>query len=196
VSSAFHQTWRQLTDIDAIRKSYREGVAAQGGGIVSIDVVVGAGLRMVETVFKFPQQPHGMTYVGALTLAFRDFSYVVRVNCQEIGTTGIRDAVVFGKVLDDQGPVTIIGGDNPRLVGWSQDPYDPHFSRGALRNRADDDAWDTQFPDHPLSRVRGTLRTVKDSVHVPDDIRTAAPFEGPVKSSWLGRLTGEWFRGG
>lgn len=43
------------------------------------------------------------------------------------------------------------------LEGWVQDPYDPRYRGVALRSIADNEEYDAQFPDHPLSRLRSTL---------------------------------------
>ena len=146
-----------LTDMPAIRDGYRTGVAAQGGGIVSVNPVTIGRLTAVETVFKYPQQPHGMTYAGAITLPFRDFSLVLRVICREIGMTGLRDSMVFAKMLSARSVTVVIEGA-PRIADWAKDPYDSTYAEGNLRNRSDDERWDVEFPDHPLSRVRTCLK--------------------------------------
>lgn len=177
-----------LADIAALRSGYRTSVAAQGGGIVSVDIVTIAGLAAVETVFKFRQQPNGMTYVGAITLPFQEFSLVVRVICQEMGITGLRDSAVLGRMLA-AGTVTVVTEGAPRMVDWAQDRYDSSFAEGSLRNRSDDEEWDVDFPDHPLSRVRGCLKTVRQTCRCAPDLKEAAPFGGPRPRSWWRRLT-------
>jgi len=172
-----------LADIVAIRNGYRDGVSAQGGGVVSVDTVTIAGLAAVETVFKYPQQPHGMTYVGAITLPFRQFSLVVRVMCAEIGTTGLRDSMILGKMIA-AGTVALVTDGTPRILGWARDPYDPAFAKGALRNSSDDETWDVEFRDHPVSRVRACLKRVRETCRVARDLDGAAAFEGPQTRSW------------
>jgi len=141
--------------IRALRGFYRDALGGSGG-IVEVEPTVVAGIRSAQAIFKIPQQPSGMTYLAAVTIPFRECSFVIKWQCPENGTTGMRDAVVFALVappLDDATGV-------PR--GWAQDPYDPSHRSAALRNRADDTEWDARFPTHPLSRVRGYLRTLGD----------------------------------
>jgi hypothetical protein len=178
-----------LADFAAIRRAYRENVAAHGGGIISLDAVTVAGLPGIVTVFKFPQQLFGMTYVGAITFPFREFSLVVRVICREVGVTGLRDTAVFAKLLA-AGTVAIATDGAPELANWAHDPYDPSFVEGSLRNRSDDEEWDVEFTDHPLSRVRRCLKMVCETCRVPAELQAAAPFEGPARRPWWRRLTG------
>ena len=44
-----------------------------------------------------------------------------------------------------------------RMLDWFADPYDPTLEYEVMRNRADDEEWDSQFPDHPLSRLRRNI---------------------------------------
>ena len=172
-----------LSDVDALREQYRHMVVKQNGAVVSVDRMDISGLPALKTVLKFQQEPHGMTYVGSYTFPFEDFSYVVRVICSEIGTTGIRDTVVAQKAggIAEEG----IAPD------WFQDPYDPSFEASVLRNRSDDEEWDLLFPDHPLSRVRATLRLVTDGCEIADELRQCRPFTGPRgakrRKSWWRR---------
>jgi hypothetical protein len=41
-----------------------------------------------------------MTYVGSLTIPFLDFSFVIKVQCEEKGATGIREAVLLDRRLE------------------------------------------------------------------------------------------------
>jgi hypothetical protein len=140
------------SDIEPIRVLYRRQLGASGG-IVQVDAVVVGGLPAITAIFKFPQSPTGMTYLGAITIPFRDCSFVVKWQCPEVGITGVRDAAVFELVAP---PVDEKSG---LPVGWFADPYEPSYQAPVLRNRADDVEWDARFPHHPLSRLRSYLRS-------------------------------------
>ena len=60
-----------------------------------------------------------------------------------------------------------------------QDPYDPSIRAPLQRNRAEEETYDSQFPDHPLSRVRSLLGHLRESLEIAPEIRTAAPFAYP-----------------
>ena len=50
------------------------------------------------------------------------------------------------------------------IEGLFADPYDPRYRGIILRSVADNEEYDDEFPDHPLSRLRSTLKTVRDSL--------------------------------
>jgi hypothetical protein len=73
----------------------------------------------------------------------------------EHGTTGVREAVVTAELM---------GAGRLSLADyrerWAGDPYDPGYAgvdRSVLRSLSDDESYDGQFPDHPLSRIRKVL---------------------------------------
>jgi hypothetical protein len=167
-----------VSDLRALREFYRSSHAAVGTVVIALDAVDVDGCRSVRLITKIPQQPSGMTYIGSLTIPFRDFSFVLKVEAREHGTTGIRDTLVANELMD-AGIVTIDveAGD---LRGWTQDPYDATLRDGPYPNLSESEAYDTRFPDHPLSRVRPLLRHLSQSVTVSDRVRTSPPFVYPV----------------
>jgi hypothetical protein len=160
-----------LSRIDRIRDGYRKLIAQSGGALVEVATDELDVLPALRTIFKFPQKPHGMSYIGAWTIPRRSFSFVVRVCCAEHGTTGVRDTLVAHKL------------DLPKSKDWFRDPYDSRFRAPVLRNRSDDSEWDGLFPQHPLSRVRASLRSVKDSINIAEEVRRSEPFVGPQEQS-------------
>jgi hypothetical protein len=46
----------------------------------------------------------------------------------------------------------------------ASDPYDSKYNATALHSVADGEQYDSVVPSHPLSKVRGTLRTVEKSM--------------------------------
>ena len=153
--------------IRALREIYRAALG-DGGGIVEVEPTLVADVRSVHAIFKIPQSPTGMTYLAAVTVPFRDCSFVIKWQCPEHGTTGLRDAAVFALVAP---PLDVATGEP---LGWAKDPYDPAHRAGVLRNRADDAEWDPHFPTHPLSRVRSYLRSLADvrlSARAPHEAR-------------------------
>lgn len=163
-----------LDDLAALRAAYRGKVEAAGLGVVEIETVQVAGCRAVRTISKAPQEPSGRTYLGAITLPFRDFSFVLKVQAAETGVTGVRDSIVFAK-LKAAGAVTL-GPDGAR--GWLADPYEPARTGPLIRNRSEDVEYDSSFPDHPLTRVRAVLAHIAATGWVSDAVRAASPFGG------------------
>ncbi|MBZ0233701.1 MAG: hypothetical protein K8M05_15345 [Deltaproteobacteria bacterium] len=160
-----------LDELDAIRRRYREQLALRGAAVISLDTTAVDGIPSLELVFKTAQEPSGMIYVGSLTIPFRDASYVLKVQCNEVGVTGTRDAIVMNGVLKE------VGGDLEQAMAvWTRDPHDPTFRAPLLRNQADDEAWDVDFPDHPLSRVRAHLRHLRATTRLSERAKARAPY--------------------
>lgn len=160
--------------VEELRDFHRPRVAENGGGIVSIDVYRARGLFLQETIYKFPGKPEGVTYAGALTIPFAQFSYVIKLQCPEGSPTGLRETAIAAEKLKAMGP-----GADPRSVlkGWAKDPYDPAFLGATLRNESEDEKYDARFPTHPLTRCRRMLLVVRDSVALNAALlKVAKPF--------------------
>lgn len=174
-----------LHSINDVRTFFRNRSVNQGLGMIEVETPQIDGCLALRTIFKSPQQRTGMTYVGSIILPFRDFSYVLKVQCMETGTTGIRESVVAAQMmasgqvkLQKSGP----GPQQLRIAGWMQDPYDPMTSAPLttsaplMWNLAEDKQYDAQFPDHPLSRLRSVLRQVQPSLRLAPEVKDATPF--------------------
>jgi hypothetical protein len=118
----------------ALRDFYAAALGASGGQVVETSVLAVGGCGAVRLIFKAPQQPSGMTYVGSVTIPFRDFSFVIKVQCEERGTTGMREAVLLDRRLRDGGIPDLSGG-RLELPGWQPDAEEH----------------DAEFPGHPLA---------------------------------------------
>lgn len=162
-----------LNDVSTLRDSYRRGVNQSGGGLVSVNVVRVQGLLGTRTIFKFPQQPSGIAYVASLTFPFRDFSFVIKLQCPENQPTGLREAVVFEQ-LRKTGEIAMDGAGNP--IGWSRDPYEPNLVAGTQMTLAEEIKYDEQFPQHPLSRARGFLTRVANSINFTPEVLSSPAF--------------------
>ena len=98
-----------LQSIDAVRAFYRTLAMNSSAAIIEVETPEVDGCVAVRLITKVPQHPHGMTYLGSITLPFRDFSYVLKIQCAEQGTTGIRDSIVLdekmstGEITFDEG---------------------------------------------------------------------------------------------
>jgi hypothetical protein len=158
-----------LASLEDLRSGYRILAASDGNAIIEVETPMVDGCPAVRTIIKIPQQPHGMTYLGSVTLPFRDFSYVIKVQCEEFGATGLRDVLVFEELLGT-GEVTLDVDAEGRLTGWMQDPYDASIVSAFARNRAEAQEYDARFPEHPLSRLRLTLSHIQGTLRVGDEI--------------------------
>ena len=88
----------------------------------------------------------------------------------ELEITGVREAAVSVQ-LWESGELEIEPlqkaenrGEPRAIKGWFFDPYDPYFKGPVLNSLSDDIKYDEMFPDHPLSLLRATLATVRETM--------------------------------
>jgi hypothetical protein len=130
--------------------------------VVECRVLALDGVRSVWLIAKgLDEQTRGAVYLGSLTIPFRDCSFVIKIQCQEQGVTGMREALLTAEAL--QKGTGRVEGDRFVPSGWS----------------FDDEQFDEKLPRHPLSRVRRELRHIASSVQIEPKVRNAAPFELP-----------------
>lgn len=105
------------------------------------------GADYIYSIVKTLKEPHGVQY----TLTYHIINDGKTVNLQgffdEVGTTGVRDALVF-EAYKRKGEFS----DN--TDGWMQDPYDPEYTHGIRMNLSEQVGIDKSFPEHPLSMAR------------------------------------------
>ena len=138
---------------------YAEMLSGPEVALVSSELVDLAGFRALRSIVKVRQLPHGMTYVGAFTIPFATCSYVIKVQCEERGTTGTREAVLLDRKLREGGT--------------------PEAALREIATQVDDPAHDRSFPDHPVARARRHMHTIQMCVRVDERLRTARPFGLP-----------------
>ncbi|GIJ46333.1 hypothetical protein Val02_32190 [Virgisporangium aliadipatigenens] len=145
--------------------------AQSGAGLVEGEVITVDGLPAMRQIIKIkhPHQPTGLVFIGSLLIPRATCSVVLKVQCPEQGTTGMREAMIVARVgIDGAFPPSRYAPDvDLRALG------------GLPTNVADDPAYDATFPDHPLSRCRRLLARLIPTVRVADAFRAVPPFAGP-----------------
>lgn len=144
-----------------LKASYA-GKLDPGQTLVACEVFPLDGVRGVWLIIKtVDASTRFAIYVGSLTIPFRDFSFVVKVQCQEQGVTGMRESLLVAEALRN-GTGRIEDG---RFVpeGWS----------------FDDEQFDKKLPQHPLSRVRRELRHIAGTIRIDAKIKSMAGFDLP-----------------
>ena len=144
---------------DEFAAFYRTLLVGSGGKLVECRVEVAGGCPAVRTVVSVPQQTTGLTYVGSLTVPFRDFSFVLKCQSAEGSPTGLKEALLLDRSLGANEPMQVEGGQF-HILGW--DPDDPKH--------------DAEFPDHPVARVRRVLDHVAGSLEIATAVRKLPGF--------------------
>ena len=132
-----------------------------GGGLIEadhIELTFGPALRFI---FKTREHLASM-YHGQLCFARNDVDVFISVVCKELGTTGVREAVITAELIE-QGRLDL---KEYRRI-FARDPYDPGYDgvdQSVLRFMSDDETYDSRFPDHPLSKVRRLLAVLPPAI--------------------------------
>lgn len=155
----------------ALRDYYNRQVVSQGGCILSLDLLHVKGVPIGKLIFKSPQSTGGWGFMGSLNLAYQDFSYSIRMQSVEIQGDEARGQYVWDW-LHGSYPE---GADCTGL--WFGVNYTPE-SHEVLPCMADDVRWDTDFPDHPLSRLRNELARIVPTMSVNRDVKNSQPHRG------------------
>jgi len=134
--------------IDSIHRFMNENQ-----GLIKVDAgCTESGHIYAYSIVKNLKEPSGVQYI--LTFQIEHGAEVINVQAffDEMGMTGMRDAMVYDKAVRD-GFVKQGSFD-----GWSCDPYDPDYTQGKPMNLSEDERYDSSFPQHPLSEARSFVR--------------------------------------
>ncbi len=145
-----------------VRGFYLAQLGTTKAKLVDCGIVHVAMQPAVMLMLKVPQTPSGMMYQGVYTIPFRDFSFVIKIQSPESGTTGVREAVLTQRRLA-AGEVPKLGGSGPMFAGWDPDAV----------------THDKEFPKHPVSRLRRLLKGISQSASVDESVRRLSPFPLP-----------------
>jgi hypothetical protein len=156
-----------------LQEQLRAGEEAGGYALVEARWVQGpSGRPVARLILKMPQEGSGMGYVGSLILPFASCSWVVKLQCFEVGVTGMRESIWLNEHLSRGGSLEEAGIDT------SAEPLGPDDPRPPVRRvPADDPEWDGLVPQHPLSRLRRGLPPLLESIKLSRAATRLAAFE-------------------
>jgi len=144
-----------LQDDGAVVKICRQIAEAADSGLLEAAVFGGKGGSAVGFIYK-RLMGHAFLFTGFFAEAVLNQWNLWCMTAGERGTTGVREATITAQLLQ-AGKMTM----EWYQASWAQDPYDASYSGVDRRNLcyvSDDECYDEQFPQHPLSKVRRVLR--------------------------------------
>jgi hypothetical protein len=163
-----------LSNLEGLRDMYREQVTAAKGGLIEVGTLEVSGVPNIKTIFKLPQKLAGVAYVAAITIPFKDFSFVLKITCQERGFGGTRET----RILEQRRLALLEKGETRDVMdGWNADPYDPNFKSELLMTFAESSVFDADFPDHPISRARFWIGEFEKTLMLEKTLLEFEPFE-------------------
>lgn len=164
-----------LRDMAGMRAFIERMVRQNHGAVVSVEHVFCDDLEGVKSIFKYRQTPSsrrsalGVAYLGLYIFPLAGLHYRLKVQCYEYGTTGLREAAV---ALQQPRPAL----NEYQTISSIQELL-ANLSQQKIQNTpADDEQYDTSFPEHPLSRLRGYLKHLEETLLVDENVRIAEPF--------------------
>ena len=164
-----------VNSLSSVSSFYGRQIATARITGILIDTMEIDECRVIKMIVRVPQQPSGITYVGSFTLPFRDFSFVVKMQCAERGLTGMRKSLIMDEFLGN-GEIKIDKSD--KIDGWEK-TLDSVDSSSWKINKAEAIEYDVKFPNHPLSILRHTFSQIEKSLKVSDDVKQEPRFTYP-----------------
>ena len=157
-----------IKQVGRLRDYYRNQIVAHNGGLIQVDLIDLKRYPAIKTIFKIPQQPKGVVYLGSLTIPFRDRSYVIKIQALELGMTGVRYSVILDRFLRE---------GNVNIDNWSADPYNSTYTKGTRMNKSEAPEYDVEFEDHPLTRVRKYISEIEENIVFKPELEKLTKFE-------------------
>jgi len=189
-----------LSRIEDLRRYYCREKGSWGSGskaVVDFEPLQVSGCEVLRVITKEPIN-HYPVYAGRLVFPFQKLFYEIWVSFMEARTTDLsqtREFIVYGHALN-AGEITIENVDGVDLVhGWYRDhcneqdndiPVAPFLTKDSWgeiveqivsrRSLADDEINDEKFPTHALTKVRGALARIQDSLMLSERLVSQPPF--------------------
>ena len=164
-----------LQNMAGMRAFIKRMVRQNAGAVISVEDVICDELEGVKSIFKYRQTPSsrrsplGTVYLGLYIFPLATMHYLLKVQCCEYGTTGLREtAVALQQPRPAHGEYKSVFSMQELLGDLNQ--------REAQYLPADDEQYDTSFPNHPLSRLRGYLKHIEGTFIVDEHVKIAEPF--------------------
>ncbi len=151
------------TDMAGMRAFIEQMVQLNGGAVVAVEHLRYKTIDIVKSIFKYRQtastrrSADGTVYASLYIIPFAECHYLLKIQCNEYGTPGMREAIVTAQT-------TAIA---------SQKLAAPMQTSSYL---SDDEQYDSAFPLHPLSRLRSYLRQIEETLKLDEDLCRARPY--------------------
>jgi hypothetical protein len=147
-----------LNQEEELKQLFVEVDREQGSTLLTFAVKDYGGLPCMETVSEKPQKPHGVVCKASITVPRKYFYFFVSFYAAEQGITGMRDAIIFSKHSEE--------------VGWEA----AKGTGSRAESESNKEKYDAEFPDHPLSRVRRSLKLLATTIDFDDAVRQSEPY--------------------
>ena len=161
-----------LFRLQVLKDYHTRQLQPSGGAILSLDLLQVKGVSVGKLIFKSMQPTGGWGYMGMLFLPYRDFSYSIRIQAVERTGDEARGQHVWTMLHHSQ------PADADCNALWFDLESAPEDINAARPCMADEERWDNEFPEHPLSRLRAELIRLVPTLVVSREVKNSAPHRG------------------
>lgn len=168
--------------MESARAFYGAQCASASGAMLDMDVVTADNTEVLSGLFKYryPQNPLAIMYVGILWFPFNEYCLQLNIESVEMGTTGMREALVMSIEMDEGTWVPPVPESErsaePIEVKDGEDLLKRMAATKLRKISSDAPKWDEKFPDHPLTKVRAGLEQVTKTVKLPPFFSHCTPY--------------------
>ena len=128
------------------------GFLSENQGLIQVE----ADKDYVYSIVKSLKEEGGAQYILTFQKFFGESVLNIQAYFDEIGTTGIRDTMVYALCRREN----VVGDEKNPFADWTCDPYEVSYKKGALMNLSEQEKYDDMFPGFPLSICREVVRTL------------------------------------
>ncbi len=155
---------KQAMDYDSLEdtiRSLRDNLSENSGIIECKNGITKNGNKFIYSIrkirfYKKDQSWPIVTYQLNCNVKVNEVDYFIDANFAERATTGLRDSVgfnIYQNLIERKYPDKKLKFDKI-VESYASDPYDVNYREGFLMNFSENEMFDEQFPDHPLSKLR------------------------------------------
>lgn len=152
-----------------MREATLAKLKAQSGELVEIEVEQIDGVDTLRQIVKFPmhEDGRGKIYLASYTFPFENFGLAIKLQCPELGITGIRESAIMSELIAE---------DKLDLSKLDESGKMPQDVIDLISQTTDEERYDKAFPNHPLTHMRIYLQQIRSTVKFDEIIHQAKPF--------------------
>lgn len=144
---------KENTNLEFLKEFYQKQLSEVNGFLVELEYVELDNCKAIKLIMKLPQEPTGLIYLISFTLPYKNFSFVIKAQCSEYGTTGVKETILVTRYLGSGGKM--------------EDLQKFNF---------DDIEYDKEFTEHPIARARKIEKDILKGIKISDKIKEQQPF--------------------
>ena len=158
-----------VSDLPAVRESFRGVIQSRKGALISCDPVPGAALPTITVISKYPAgRGYAMSYVAAIFTVIDAQLLELFISGSEDNFTGVREAMITHELMGTATPAQMEQFNKGIIpIEWKFERYHPGTRSSELAYLlSDDEKYDVRYPNHPLTRVRRAIRRIERTFQV------------------------------